>query len=139
MAAGDRRIGLDGTFYWGAAGSTATTEAKNVDDVSLAIEGNEINGVERGSTWEYTDVTHLKGTLTFKVTDKVGDALVDALTTACIDKSKIALYPTLVESGKGLNADYKITGFTRDEGNTAHVVYNVTAKPNDEERDPEFA
>ncbi len=135
MAAGDRRIGLDGTFYYGTFSSTANTEAVNVDDVSLNVEGNEITGIERGKTWEFTDITHLRGTLTFKVTDKVGDPFVAALVAATLAKGKIALYPTLAESGEGLDADY-VVSFTRDEANTEHVVYNVTAKPTDETRDP---
>ncbi len=138
MAAGDRRIGLDGVFKWGEAGSQASTEAANVDDVTLNVAPNIIKTLERGKTWESSDITHLTGTLTFTVTDKVGDAFVDALTTAAMSKGKIALYPTLAESGKGLDADY-VVSFNRKEANKEYVTYEVTAEPNDESRDPSFS
>jgi len=37
MAAGDYRIGLDGVFFHGAAGTTAATESDNVRNVNLNL------------------------------------------------------------------------------------------------------
>jgi hypothetical protein len=136
MAAGDRRIGLDGVFYYGDAGSQADTEASNVDNVRVQLSARTAEAVERGKSFVTKKPTVLEPTLTFDVADKEGDAFVAALESAAYDKTRLALYPTDASSGKGLDADYYITEFSRSETNTQFITYSVTAVPTDESRDP---
>ncbi len=39
-------------------------------------------------------------------------------------------------SGEGLDADFYVTNFSRNEANEEFIAYSVTAEPTDEERDP---
>jgi len=131
------KIGLNGTFKWGAAGSAAASTITDVDNVQVDLGGATDTDQERGKTFESTEVTSRDLTLTFDVTDK-GDAFTTALETAAVNVGEdalIALYPTTEGSGLGPDADYAITGFKRDESNKKIVKYNVTAKPNNRTRD----
>jgi hypothetical protein len=135
MAAGDNVIGLDGKFYYGAAGSTAATEATNVDNVRLNLSAQTATRVRRGKTWQMTKPIVLEATVEFEVTSIEGDAFLSSLTTAFMNKGKIALYPQ-ENGGSGLDADYYVTNFSRSEGNTEINTYSVTCAPTDETRDP---
>lgn len=139
MAVGDFRIALDGSFKYGPAGISAPTVSNNVDSVQFAGTAIEASALRRGKRWKMTKAIALDGTLSFKVWDIEGDALVAALETAFMSLGKIALWPTAANSGKGLDADYAITGFNRGEENEqGFVEISVTAKPNDEQRDPVY-
>lgn len=138
MAAGDYRIGLDGKFYRGAAGSTPSTEADNVDNVNLNCSARMAEAVRRGKTWVAKKAIILEATVDFELFDIEGDAFVAAIKAAFLGKSRIALYPTDADSGEGLDADYYISNFTRSESNTEFITYKVTAEPTDEQRDPNW-
>ena len=137
MAAGDFRVALDGSFYYGASGSQASTEAVNVENVVLNLSPQTAQALQRGKTYTMNKVIALDATLSFDVWDIEGDGLVSAIETAVTGKSRIALYPTGQSSGKGLDADYYITGFSRNETDLTKI--SVEAKPTDEERDPSYA
>ena len=136
MAAGDYRVGLDGKFYYGTAGSQANTEANNVDDVSLSLSARTAEAVRRGKTWVANKPTVLEATLEFKLYDIDSDAFLAAIKNAYTGRTRIALYPRDAAGGEGLDADYYITAFNRSEDNEEFITYNVTAVPTDEQRDP---
>lgn len=151
MATGDYRMGLHGVFYYGNSGSTATTESDNVRNCTLTITPRTVEAIRRGKKWVATKPYINDATLSFQVFDIVGDAFVLALKTAVMNKTKIALFPCDENSalggssssssgegyaGEGLDADYYITGFTRNEDNEDFITYDVEAKPTDESRDP---
>lgn len=138
MAAGDFRIGLDGKFKHGNAGSTPSTISDNVDNVTLGLSARSAQALRRGKTWVMTKVTALEATLDFEVWDIEGDGLISALKTAYMGKTRIALYPTDAASGEGLDADWYITAFGRNETNEDFIKYSVTAQPTDEVRDPNW-
>jgi len=136
MAAGDYRIGLDGKFYYGTAGSTASTEANNVDDVNLNLSARTAAAVRRGKAWVASKPIVKEATLDFKAWDIEADSFLTAVKNAYMNATRIALYPKDASSGDGLDADYYITGFNRAEGNEDFITYQVTAEPTDETRDP---
>ncbi len=139
MAAGELRVALDGSFKYGTAGVQAATVSNNVDSVQLAITPREASALLRGAGWVTNAVIALDGTLSFKVYDIVGDPLVAALETAWTTRGKIALWATTAQSGKGLDADFCIPGFSRGEENEkGYVEISVTAKPNTEQRAPVY-
>jgi len=139
MAAGDYRIGLNGVFLYGTAGSTAATTALNITDVTLETSAIEADAKSRASTtWVPTKVAMLQATLTFTMLDEEGDAAIAAVKAAYFAKGKIAFYPTDVAGGDGLDADYNITGLSRNESLTEIISYSVTAKPNNEQREPSW-
>lgn len=136
MAAGDYRIGLNGKFYSGSAGSQAATERDNVDEVVATFTGRTAEALRRGKTYVATEVVALEHTLTFKVFDIESDAFVTQIRTAFFAKTKLAFWAKDASTGEGLDADYVITGFSRDENNANIIAYNVEAKPNDGQRNP---
>jgi hypothetical protein len=136
MAAGDYRIGLDGKFYYGDSGAQATTLADNVRNVNLAMSKRTAEAIRRGKTWVAKKPVITEGTLEFEIFDIEGDAFLTAVKNAFMNDTRIALYPTDAPSGEGLDGDFYITNFSRNEGNEEFVTYSVTAEPTDEERDP---
>jgi len=139
MAAGDLRIGLEGEFYYGPAGATPTTEADNVDSVSLSISKRTAERVKRHRRYVTKKVTVTEATLSFEIADEEGDDFLTAIKNAVMNDTRIALYALDVKAedgGEGLDADWYITEFGRDENNTEFVNYKVTAVLTDESRAP---
>jgi len=139
MAAGDYRIGLDGVFYHGAAGATAATEADNVRNVNLNLSKRTAEALRRGKKWVAKKPIATEATLEFEIFDIEGDAFLAAIRDAFMNDNRIALYPTDDASGEGLDADYYITNFSRNESNEEFITYSATAEPTDEVRDPTWA
>ena len=139
MAAGDIRIGLEGVFLYGTAGVTPTTEADNVDSVSLSISKRTAERVKRHKKYVAKKVTVTEATLSFEITDVDSDAFLAAIRAAAMADTAVAMYPKDITSGEGLNADWYITEFSRDENNTEFMNYKVTAVLTDEDRDPAWA
>lgn len=141
MATGDIRVGLEGEFYYGTAGTTPTTEAENVDSVSLSISKRTAERIKRHKRYVTKKVTVTEATLSFEISDEEGDAFLTAIKNAAMNDTRIALYALDVESasgGEGLDADWYITEFSRDENNAEFVSYKVTAVITDEDRDPSW-
>lgn len=139
MAAGDFTVGLDGLFYYGSAGSTAGTATANVNGVSLSLSHRTAEAVRRGKAYVLTKPTVKEATLTFKIWEIEADAFLTALESAFVNKTRIALYPKARAGGKGLDADYYITQFSRDEAEEEFESYSIEAKPTDETRNPTWA
>ncbi len=139
MAVGDLRIGLEGEFYYGPAGAKPTTEAVNVDSVSLSISKRTAERVKRHRRYVTKKVTVTEATLSFEIADEEGDDFLTAIKNAVMNDTRIALYALDVKAadgGEGLDADWYITEFGRDENNTEFVNYKVTAVLTDESRAP---
>lgn len=129
-------IGLDGKFYYGTAGTQASTETKNVDEVAINMSPRVAEAVRRGKKWVAVKPTVKEASVEFKMLDIEADAFMAAVKSAFFNNTRIALYPTDKASGDGLDADYYITAFNRSEGNEEFIEYSVTAQPTDEGRDP---
>lgn len=128
MAAGDYRIGLDGTFKYGSAGSTPTTITNNVSGVSLSLNPNAVTVLPRGTGFRGTKVTDLDPELTFTIWNVESDAFRAAIVAAARNKTTLALYPKDASSGEGLDADWTITGLTEGQDNEGLDTFEVTAK-----------
>jgi len=94
MAAGDYRIGLDGKFFHGPAGATATTEADNVRNVNLNLSKRTAEALRRGKQWVAKKPIATEATLEFEIFDIEGDAFLAAIRDAFMNDTRIALYPT---------------------------------------------
>jgi len=136
MAAGDYRMGLDGKFYYGTAGAQANTEADNVRNVNLNLSKRTAEALRRGKKWVAKKTIATEASVEFEVFDIEGDSFLTNLKNAFMLNTKIALYPKDAASGEGLDADFYISGFSRNENNEDFIVYSVTAEPTDEQRDP---
>ncbi len=138
MGAGDYQKGLNGVFNWGASGAQAATPTDIVRNVTLNMSKRTAEAVRRGKTWVAKVPVITEATLEFEVYDIEGDAFLAALKTAFLTDARIALYPTDVAGGDGLDGDFYITSFGRNEANEEFTTFSVTAEPTDEERDPQW-
>jgi hypothetical protein len=150
MATGDYRIGLHGVFYYGDEGSTPNTEADNVRNCTLSMTARNLEAVRRGKKWVANKVYIKEAVLTFNIFDIEGDAFFSAVQTAYMNGTRIALYPCDANKGssssssgepsggEGLDADWYITNFSRNEDNEDWITYDVEARPTDELRDPSW-
>ena len=136
MAAGDIRIGMDAKLLQGAAGSTASVEAVNAEDVTLSMTAVEIDTTRRASLWETVKTVRKNAELSFTLQKREGDSVATAIVSAFMSGGRISLYPRDSTSGEGLNADWYITGITDGQPLKDKQTWAITAKPADEQRDP---
>lgn len=139
MAAGDVQIGLDGKFYYGTAGSQASTEATNMEDVTVNLSSTEVDITRRGSTWEVTKTILLSGEVTGTLQKRESDAFMATVESAYLNKTRIAIYAKSGTSGKGLDADVYVTQMNDNQPLKDKQTYELTFKITDELRTPTFA
>jgi hypothetical protein len=131
---------MEAKLYYGAAGATATTELTNVKDVTLNLETGEADVTTRGNQgWRATVATLKNGSVEFEMIWDTGDAGFGAIKDAYFNNTAIALAILDGESGEGLDADFSITNFTRNEPLEEAITVSVTAKPTYSTRAPTWA
>lgn len=122
-------IGLNAKLYRGTAGSSATTEMTNVRNLTLNLEAAEADTSRRGSSWRLRETTLLDGSIEWEMIDNDTDADRAAIMSAFMNKTLIALFPKDKASGAGLDADWKITKFSRNEQLEDAIIIEVAAVP----------
>ena len=134
------KIGLNCKFYRGDAGSIATTEVKNVRDVSTDLSLSTEDATTREAEgWEVIETILFSGNLEWEMLAKdTTDANLTAFRTAFLARTAIALAVLDKVNGEGMDADYKITGFKRQESLKGIVSYAITAQPVFETRAPRW-
>jgi hypothetical protein len=104
------KMGFEGQIFYGAAGSTATTQITNATDINFPIDQETGNTTVRGDgssiPIETMSVTCLKGTIEFSMIFDTADTTLAALMTAAAAGSGVALRLKDYASGKGPDADY---------------------------------
>ena len=129
------KLGMEAKLYYGAAAAllSALTEADNVKDLTLNLEGGEADITTRGNAgWRATAPTLKEATVEFEMiwlpTDTAFAAIRDAflgnttLRFAILDGDKDA------EGTEGLMGDFAITNFSRNEALEEAITVSVTAK-----------
>ena len=134
--------GMDCVLYYGTAGSTADTVADNVKDLTLNLETGEADVTTRGNEgWRATMATLKDGAIEFEAIWDNDDAFFTALQTAYFAGTSIALLAlndTIAAGGEGLDADFTITNFSRNESLEEAVTASVTCKPAYSTRAPDW-
>jgi len=131
------KIGLEGKLYRGTAGSTAGTEITNAKDVALKLNMSEADHARRGDAgWDSTSVATIGAELTFGMVYDSADASFVALKNAALNRTPLAFANLDGTGGKGMDADFVITGFGRDEPLKAGMTVPVTCKNNNDIRVP---
>jgi hypothetical protein len=124
------RLGMQAKLYHGTAGATATTELTNVKDVTLNLETGESDVTTRASNgWRATIATLKNGSVEFTLIWDPDDAGFTAIKDAYFGNSAIAMAVLDGEGGSGLDADFAVTNFTRNEPLEEAITVNVTVKP----------
>ncbi|HOA75209.1 MAG TPA: phage tail tube protein [Phycisphaerae bacterium] len=131
------KLGMEARLYYGTAGATATTELINVKDVTLNLETGEADVTTRGNQgWRATVATLKNGTVEFEMIWDTGDAGFAAIKDAYFNNTAIALAILDGANGEGLDADFSITNFSRNEPLEEAITVSVTAKPTYSTRAP---
>jgi len=136
--AGVLRVSLNGEFYYGDAEATADTLTTNVSEVTLGQTKIVAEALRRSAKYKTKKPIATEVSLDFKVWDIVDDAFLAAMIVAFNANTPIALFATTELGGEGLDADFYITEFSRDEDNEGFAFYMTKAEPTDEVRDPSW-
>jgi len=124
------RTGINGKLYYGTAGSSASTEATNVRDVTFDAKGDEVDATTREhGGWK----AYLRGLKDFTIDWESNWDAEDAFILACLDSflngAAIALKCLDAAGGEGADGDFQVMSMTRSEPNSGVMAVKVTAKP----------
>jgi len=135
-----KKISLECVLYVGPAGSLATTEVENVVDANFNIEKGEADMTVRGSGWEAMRTTLLSATVEFQLRYDPNDASFEQIRAAffAVPSTPVAFAVLDGPDGNGLDADFEITRFGRNEPLREGVTVPVTIKPTNITRAPDW-
>ena len=129
-------LGMNAGLYQGDAEATdpaAMSEVDNVRDVTLSMEAGEADITTRGNNgWRATAPTLRECTVEFQMVWKPGDTVFEAIKTAFLRASPVALamldQKVGITGAQGPLGDFSITNFSRNEALEEAIVADVTAK-----------
>jgi TP901-1 family phage major tail protein len=131
------KLGLEGKLYYGDAGSTASNELTNAKDVTLNLEAAEADITTRGNNgWRATVAALKDASVEWSMVWDSADAGFTAIKNAYLNGAAIALAILDAADGEGLDADFAITSFSREEPLEEAMTVSVTAKPTYSTRAP---
>ncbi len=131
-------LGLDAVLYRGTAGTQASTEVTNVKDLTLNLESGEADVTTRATEgWKASMATLKEASLEFGMLYDTSDSDFNAFQSAYFGNTAIALFIT-DGAGKGLDADFSITGFTINQNLEEAMTVTVKAKPTASTRAPQW-
>ena len=140
------RFGIDGKLYFCAAGIGGTptwTELSGVKNVTLNVQGKEVDVTTRASGgFAAADIALMDASIEFEMPLDPADTGYQALETAFFGRALVGM---AVMSGdietagsRGLWADCKILQFNREESLEDAMVVKVTAKPTHSANPPQW-
>lgn len=131
------KLGMDAKLYYKAGGQEGTgawTELSNAKDVTLNMEKGEADVTTRANNgWRATAATLKEASVEFEMVWDTADAGFTAIKDAFLNNTVVGLQvldgPTAgTPAGQGLQADFNITNFTRNEPLEEAITVSVTAK-----------
>ena len=131
-------LGLDAVLMRGSAGSTGTTEVKNIKDLTLNLESGEADVNTRATQgWRASVATLKEASLEFSILYDTEDTDYNAFATAYFNNTPLSLFVS-DGNGTGLDADFSITGFSIEQPLEEALSVSITAKPTASERAPQW-
>jgi len=122
-------LGMNAKIYYGTAGSTASYELSNVRDVTVTLEAGEADVTTRANDgWRATAPTLKECTVEFEMVWKTTDAGFTAIKNAFLNNTTIALLVLSESGGEGMDGDFSITNFSRNEALEEAITVSVTAR-----------
>ncbi len=126
------KLGMDARLNYkagGQGGGGAWTELSNVKDVTLSLETGEADVTTRANSgWRATVATLKEATVEFEMVWDTADAGFTAIKNAFLTNAAIGFQVLDGDSGSGLQADFMITNFSRNEALEEAITVSVTAK-----------
>jgi predicted secreted protein len=134
------KLGMDAVIKYGAAGGTASTALTNVRNVTLNLEKGEADVTTRANNgWKATVGTLKDASIEFEMVWDTADAGFTALKNSFFGNTAIALLVLdAATGGQGLDADFMVTNFSREEPLDSAIMVKVTAKPTLSSRAPSW-
>lgn len=126
------KLGLDAKLYYGNSGSSAATLMTNVTNVTLNLTKGEADVTTRAAGgWKLTVGTLNDASVEWEMIWDTADAGFTAMKNAFFNNTLTALkvMDGTGTGSQGLDADFAIVGFTRDEQLTEALKVKITAKP----------
>jgi hypothetical protein len=104
-----KRMGLEAKLYYGGAGTTATTLATNVRDLSAPLSDEKADISDRSSPIALYGPGMLDGSLSWESNWSDTDTFVQTLYAAATARTPVALRTKDFAAGKGWDGDFYIT------------------------------
>ncbi len=126
------KLGMEARLNYkvgGQGGAGGWLALNNTKDVTLSLETGEADVTTRANNgWRATVATLKEATVEFEMVWDTGDAGFTAIKDAFLGNDIIGLQVLDAPSGEGLQADFMITGFSRNEALEEALTVSVTAK-----------
>ena len=126
------KLGMEAQLNYkvgGQAGGGAWNELSNARDVTLSLETGEADVTTRANLgWRATVGTLKEGSVEFEMVWDTADAGFGAVKNAYFNNEKIGLQILDDTDGQGLQGDFAITSFSRNEPLEEAITVSVTAK-----------
>jgi hypothetical protein len=131
------KLGMQAKLYYktgGVATAGAWTELGNIKDLTLSLETGEADVTTRANAgWRATVGTLKEGSVEFEMVWNTGDPGFTVIKNAFFAGSAIGLAimdgEIATAGSQGLQADFSITTFSRNEALEEAITVSVTAKP----------
>ena len=132
-------LGFNCKMYYGVAGSSATTELKNVGDAEFNLTKTEADVSTRaGNGWEATVGVLKQGEVSFDMIWDTEDAAFAFFLNAWLNDDAVAMKILDGEGGHGLDADFTIVDIGRSEPLKEAVKAKIKVKPTYSTRAPQW-
>lgn len=128
------KLGMEAKLYFktgGQSGGGSWTELTNTKDVTLSLEAGEADVTTRANNgWRATVATLKDATVEWEMVWDTGDAGFTAIKNAFLSNGVIGLQvlDATTPDGEGLQADFMITNFSRNEALEEAITVSVSAK-----------
>lgn len=128
------KLGMDAKLYYkvgGQDGAGSWLELTNTKDVTLSLEAGEADVTTRANNgWRATVATVKDATVEWEMVWDTGDAGFGAIKDAFLTNDVIGLQvlDDATGTGEGLQADFMITNFSRNEALEEAITVSVSAK-----------
>ena len=133
------KLGNEAKLYYGPAGSSAGTsnEFTIIRNATLNLSADEVDITDRNSAnWKGFMAGLLDASVDIEINNDSSDGGYQDLRAAFIGRTAIALLILDEESGEGLDADFIVTGFTRNEQAAQAQTVSITVRPYNQDREP---
>lgn len=132
-----KRMGFQGIAYYGAAGSTASTQLTNSRDITYSLTTSKGNTTVRGDgsapPIHYESVTERITSITIQMVNESTDAALEAMRVAAFAGNPIAIRLKDHSSGKGFDGDVILEESEPYPLNGEQVI-DFTCTPNNNSR-----
>lgn len=137
-----RKLGIEAKLMYKVGGQAAGgswIELTNTKDVTLNLEKSEADATTRGNAgWRATVAVLKDGSVEFEMVWDTEDPGFAALKDSYFDNEIIGLQVLDSAGGEGLQADFMVTNFSRNEPLEELLTVSVTVKPTYSENPPQW-